>query len=90
MIDLQSRLMSNPNPSCEKECRFSYGPTFTTAMYFTPVFDKHGNNLNPDGNTSSSEVHCAVCGKSWTSRTQYGKTEFAEIKDPVQQSETGV
>lgn len=90
-LNVQSdRLMSNPNPGCDKECRFAYGVSMTTAMYFTPVFDKHGNNVNPDGNITTSEVSCGVCGKRWTSRTQFGKTEFSEIKDPVQQSSTGL
>jgi hypothetical protein len=72
--------MQNPNPKCEKECRFSYGPTVTTAMYYSPVFDKHGNNLNPDGNTSFSEVSCYVCHQSWYASTQYGKTTFKLIE----------
>jgi hypothetical protein len=72
--------MQNPNPKCEKECRFSYGPTVTTAMYYSPVFDKHGNNLNPDGNTSFSEVSCYVCNQSWYASTQYGKTTFKLIE----------
>jgi hypothetical protein len=72
--------MQNPDPTCEKECRFSYGPTVTTAMYYSPVFDKHGNNLNPDGNTSFSEVSCYVCQRSWYTSTQYGKTTFKLIE----------
>ena len=79
-----------PTPSCDKDCRFHFGVSMTTAMYFPPVFDKHGNNLNPDGNTTSSEVSCSVCGRKWMSITQFGETEFTEIKSPVQESETGV
>lgn len=71
-------LFANPNPGCEGECRFQYGPSMTTAMYFPPTYDKHGNNLNPDGNITSAEVVCYTCGKKWFSRTKYGKTEFTE------------
>ena len=80
----------NPNPNCEKDCRFHYGVSMTTAMYFTPVYDKHGNNLNPDMNTTTSNVTCGVCGKEWVSRFQGGKSTFEEIKSPVQESETGL
>lgn len=71
--------MLSPNPTCEKECRFSYGVSMTTAMYFEPMYDKHGNNLNPDGNITSSTVRCGVCNKEWYATTQYGKTEYKEI-----------
>lgn len=72
--------MQNPNPLCEKDCRFSYGPTVTTVMYYAPIFDKHGNNLNPDGNTSSSEISCYFCKKSWYATTKYGKITFKLIE----------
>ena len=72
--------MQNPDPTCEKDCRFSYGPTITTAMNFTPVFDKHGNNINPDGNITSGEISCRVCGRSWYSVTQYDKTTFKLVE----------
>ena len=48
-------------------------------MYFAPVYDKHGNNLNPDGNITSGSVSCNVCDRQWNYATQYGKTEFQEI-----------
>lgn len=69
----------NPNPTCEKDCRFQYGVSIATAMYFAPVYDKHGNNVNPDGNISSSSVKCGTCFKEWNSSTQYEKTDFKEV-----------
>lgn len=72
--------MQNPDSTCKKECRFSYGPTVTTAMYFAPIYDKHGNNLNPDGNTSYYEVSCSVCSNSWYGTTKYGETTFKLIE----------
>lgn len=83
-------LVPVPNPSCDKDCRFQYGVSMTTAMYYAPVYDKHGNNLNPDGNSTSAEVTCGVCGRQWMSITRLGETEFTEIKNPVQNSSTGV
>ena len=69
----------NPNPKCEKDCRFHIGPAMTTCMYFAPVYDKHGNNLNPDGNITRGDMNCSVCNRHWSYSTQYGKTEFQEI-----------
>lgn len=72
--------MRNPNPTCEKECcRFSYGNTFSTAMGWSQVYDKHGNLVSEDPNIHTSEVHCSTCNKTWISRTQYGKTEYKEV-----------
>ena len=68
--------------ACEKECVFQRDSmSFTTAMYFPPVYDKHGKNTNPDGNTTTGYINCAVCGKRWSYSTQVGKTKFTEIKN---------
>ncbi len=41
--------MTNPNPECPREdCRFSYGGGTTTCVYYPPVYDKNGVNINPD------------------------------------------
>lgn len=71
--------VKNPNPTCEKDCRFSYGLSMTTAMYFPPVYDKHGNNINPDGNITSGSVSCSVCNRQWSYSTQYDETQFKEM-----------
>ena len=68
----------NPNPTCEKDCRFSYGPTMTTCMYYPPVYDKHGNNTNPDMNSTSGAVDCSVCGKHWTYISNAKLTTYTE------------
>ena len=69
----------NPNPDCERNCRFSYGYSTTTSMYYNPVYDRHGNNLNPDGNITSGTIDCNECHKRWSYSTQYGKTTFSEV-----------
>lgn len=68
----------NPNPTCEKECRFTHSGGSTTMMYYPPVYDKHGNNINPDGNITSGTTTCLVCNKKWNYSTQYGKTRYDE------------
>lgn len=76
----QKNQMKNPNPDCQLDCRFHDLGSMTTCMYFPPVFDKHGNNVNPDGNTTTSSVRCSVCDKTWTSTTKYGETTFKEVR----------
>lgn len=72
-------MFHNPNPDCEKDCRFREGPGQTTLAYYAPIYDKNGNNLNPDGNITTNQIACTVCGKVWQVSTQYGKTTYTKI-----------
>ena len=54
--------------------------TEPTPMYYQPRYDKNGNNLNPDGNITTSTVSCSTCYRQWVTATQYGKTEYTELK----------
>lgn len=69
----------NPNPGCEGECRFSVGMGMTTCAYYPPVYDKHGNNVNPDRNVTSGMMSCHVCDRQWCYATCLSETEFQEI-----------
>lgn len=69
----------NPDPSCEKDCRFHIGTAMTTCMYYPPVYDKHGNNLNPDGNSTYGDMSCSVCNRRWSYSTRLGETTFKEF-----------
>lgn len=71
--------MINVNNGCELECRITYGPSSTTCAYYAPVYDKHGNNTNPDGNITTTMVKCFTCDTKWVARTQYGKTTFEKL-----------
>ena len=54
-------------PDCNREdCRVSMGRTTTTAMGWQPMFDRYGNMLNRDPNTSTTQMNCLTCGKTWT------------------------
>ena len=74
-------MFNNPNPSCEKECIFRGSMSTTTAMYYEPIYDKNGNNLNPDGNITTTKVSCALCHRQWVSSTQYGETKYTELNN---------
>ncbi len=70
----------NPNPNCEREdCRFCVGVEMSTCVYYSPIYDKNGNNLNPDGNSTSGEISCSTCNKKWKYITRYNKTTYTEV-----------
>lgn len=70
-----------PNLDCDKDCRFQeVGPTTTTCMYYPPVYDKHGNNTNPDGNITSGGLKCVVCNRKWSYSRRYGETTYNEVE----------
>jgi hypothetical protein len=71
--------MMNPDKTCPNECRFSFSGGMTTCMYYEPIYDKHGNNLNPDGNVTSGAVKCTTCNRTWSYNTQYDKTVYREM-----------
>jgi len=65
--------------TCPKECRIAFGPGVTTCAYYPPVYDKNGNNINPDRNTTSGNCSCMACGKAWTYSTQLDVTTYKEM-----------
>ena len=86
-------MIFNPKPNnvfkklsqgCDKNCKFQQiGPSTMTAMYFAPVYDKEGNNLNPDGNTMTSSYQCTECGKSWRVSEQYGESSVLLLNEEM-------
>nr|QMP83155.1 MAG: hypothetical protein [Caudoviricetes sp.] len=76
--------MNNPNPNCaNSDCKFQVGIEMTTSVYYPPTYDKHGNNINPDGNVSSGEMTCTTCNKKWKYTRQYGETTFQECNPAI-------
>jgi hypothetical protein len=51
----------------------------TTAMYYPPVYDKHGNNTNSDMNTTNTYIECGICDRRWSASTQNNKTTYIEL-----------
>lgn len=73
--------IETPNEECEREdCIFVVKTEMTTCMYFQPIYDKNGNNINPDGNTTSGEMVCSTCNKKWFYKKQYGKYSYEQIE----------
>ncbi len=65
--------------ACDKECQFQEGPSYRTAMGWTPTYDKEGRLLNSDPNITTTDVRCTTCGKEWKASRQHGKTTFMEV-----------
>ena len=61
-------------PGCARDdCMITEnGPSSTTAAYYPPVFDKMGENVNPNINITNHPRRCLSCGKSWTEEWQNG------------------
>lgn len=71
----------NPNPECPRDdCRFTKLDETKTCMYFQPIYDKNGMNINPDANTTSFKLNCPSCGKMWYCTTRLNETTCTEIK----------
>lgn len=67
-------------PECERDdCRFRQGVSMSTLVYYVPVYDKNGVNINPDGNTTTSNLECLTCGKRWVATTRYNQTTYTEL-----------
>lgn len=67
---------------CPKDCRVSFGEGMTTMAYYPPIYDKTGNNVNPDMNTTSGSAVCNTCGKQWRYSSCNGVTAWAKDGKP--------
>lgn len=46
-------------------CRIQVQNSFSTLAYYPPVYDKFGNNVNTDKNSTSMILHCTACNRKW-------------------------
>ena len=66
---------------CKREdCKFQSLGSSVTCMGYIQTFDKNGKITSRDPNIRHARYNCITCGRSWGSRTQYGKTEYEELK----------
>ena len=71
-------MRGNPNPTCDKECRFVFGAEYQTALYNEVVYDKNGTIISKDNNTTKGECKCITCDKKWSYTSRCGVTKFEE------------
>lgn len=77
----------NPNPTCERDCRFTQSGTYTTALGWTRVFDKHGNDVSVNPNTVGKSVFCSVCRTRWDIVKKRGVTTITQTPPPATEGE---
>ena len=74
--------MKTPNPECPSEdCRFSHSGGSSTLVAYIPIYDRNGNNTNPDRNTTTFKVNCLTCGKMWVGKSCLDQTTYEEVSN---------
>ena len=69
-MEFLSEYQKQPIVNCDREdCRIVLEESHQTNMYFPPVYDKFGNNLNPDKNKTTKNFSCSTCNKKWSTVT---------------------
>lgn len=63
-----------------EDCRFRSLGGFTTAMAWSPEYDKNGKLLNHDPNTQTWRYDCITCGKKYLETIKDGKTIVEELR----------
>lgn len=65
-------------PNCNSLGPLSQGASMTTTVYYPPVWE-NGVNINPDGNTTTTEFTCEKCGCKFSATFKHG--ECISIKE---------
>ena len=60
----------NPATDCPREdCKIHKYSGIITRVYYPPIYDKYGNNVNPDDIITMYDtiydMHCYTCDKKW-------------------------
>lgn len=50
-------------PNCKKPTKRKYEATEVTGMYFKPIYNESGENINPDRNIRTEYYTCSECSK---------------------------
>lgn len=79
MIPINTTFKMTPSVNCNKDCMFTQGRSSTTLAYYAPIYDKNGVNVNPDRNTTYSDISCVTCSRKWKTQTTLGVTKYEEI-----------
>lgn len=70
-----------PDKNCEGDCRYEIESEITTLAAHTPIYDKNGNNINPDPNIIYGKIFCSTCNRLWSYKKQYGKYFYENPRD---------
>lgn len=62
---------------CERnDCMIRIQSGFTTDAYYPPMYNKDGENVNPDNNVTTGTANCIHCKKNWTYSEQRGNRTY--------------
>lgn len=65
-------------PYCKKPTKRKAGIGTVTAMYFEPIYDEEGRNINPDRNWHTTPWYCMKCSGSYIYRSN-GEEETIQL-----------
>lgn len=71
-------------PKCNKPTKRQQGMSMTTCMYYPPILDERGININPDRNTRTTQYTCLECGTKFSHSTN-GENEKVIMIDEGKQ-----
>jgi len=66
-----------------KDCKIRLipiGPTLRTLVYYPPIYDEEGRNVNPDRNITTQGYQCLTCGCKFLVRWGYDWMEVEVIE----------
>ena len=64
----------------EDACRLAVGPTDSTLIGYTPVYDRYGKRTNRDPNTHRCNIRCEACGTAWRVTERDGEAVIFDRK----------
>jgi len=71
---------------CPREdCRLQYRGSSTTLLGWLPTYDKKGNQIGRDPNTTTSSYNCLTCGVSWRVKSREDNEDVIERFGPKPQ-----
>lgn len=64
-------------PGCIRDdCEVIESGNLSTMVHYPPIFDKQGNNTNPDRNITTVVKRCKSCGKTWNESYENGTRTY--------------
>lgn len=72
---MNQRIAALTKDCSSEECRISFEGGVTTTMAWYPTYDKRGNQIAADPNTTTSFASCSTCRKSWSISSRAGRDD---------------
>ena len=81
--------MRNPNPTCEQNsCKFfNDGPPTTTTIPWIPTWDKNGQEIQDNPNTTTGGIGCLTCGRLWNFEETNRVAKYTEVIEVIEEDQ---